>query len=416
MRRNFTLRLVTGLATTALLASILFSLPASASAGSGASTPQIEKVCGPVGAGFARCFAQKLLNPSTWRGTHLGKPVPAPTTSTPQGYWPTDLQNAYGLTSYSTSNATGVTVAIVDAYSNPYLATNLATYRSQFSLPGCTTSSGCLKIVNQSGGSKLPRANSGWGTEESLDVDMVSAICPNCKILVVEASSATFSNLGAAAVYAEQNAQVVSNSYGGSESSGEISYNGDYTSNSAVVVASSGDSGYGVEFPAAAPSVVAAGGTTLTRDTSVARGWTESVWSGAGSGCSAYEAIPVWQPRTSVCSMRTVADASADADPNTGVAVYDTYGQSGWMVVGGTSVASPVIASVFALGTTSVTTSLGSDAAKMLYSAPSGSLYPITSGSNGTCGDTYLCNAAYSLPSGYNGPTGNGTPSGIAAF
>nr|MDA8208688.1 S8 family serine peptidase [Actinomycetota bacterium] len=324
-------------------------------------------------------------------------------------------QDAYKLSAASSANGSGITVAIVDAYSDPYLASNLATYRSYFKLPGCGTSNGCLTIVNQSGGTKLPRANSGWGTEESLDVEMVSAICPECRILVVEASSNSMSNLAAAAAYAGSHAQVVSNSYGGSEFSTETSYDKYYSRTGVTYVASSGDNGYGVEYPAGSPDVVAAGGTTLTKSSS---GWSQTAWSGAGSGCSAYEPNPGWQPfLPSVCNgMRQVADTSAVADPNTGVAMYDTYGQSGWIVVGGTSVASPIIAGVFALANND----LGASAAGRIYATPTG-LSAITSGSNANNCSTYLCNAADSLSFGtqggtYNGITGAGTPNGISAF
>ncbi|MDA8398252.1 MAG: S53 family peptidase [Actinomycetota bacterium] len=397
----------------------LTAAPAGASPTKSAK-PSVANVCGPAKAGFARCFSQILLNPSTWRGQHARKPGPPPGggSTTPSGYSPADLQSAYNLASASSANGSGVTVAIVDAYSNPYLASNLATYRTYFGLPPCTTASGCLTIVNQAGGTKLPRGNSGWGTEEALDVEMVSAICPNCNVLVVEASSNSMSNLAAAAAYAGANAQVVSNSYGSSEFSAETSYDPSYSGKGVTFVASSGDNGYGVEYPAASPDVVAAGGTTLSGSST--SGWSQTAWSGAGSGCSAYEANPGWQPYTrTVCAdMRQVADTSAVADPNTGVAMYDTYGQSGWMVVGGTSVASPIIASVFALANND----LGSKAAKQLYSA-TGGLTTVNSGANAKNCTTYLCNASDSftgfITGGagvYNGPTGVGTPNGIAAF
>ena len=404
-------------AVIAIVATLLLSL---ATIGAAGATPKsypstsarFEKVCGAVGIGYARCLAETLVNPSTWEGSHA---KPSPTPSTIAGYYPSDLQSAYALTSASTNSGGSQTVAIVDAYNNPYLAANLQTYRTNFSLGSCTTSSGCLGIVNQSGGNKLPHNNSGWGTEESLDLDMVSAICPNCKILLVEASSNSLSNLATAAAYAAKHAQVVSNSYGGSEFSSETSFNSYYTSSNAVFVVSSGDSGYGVQFPAAAPNVVAAGGTTLTTSTD-ARGWTETAWSGAGSGCSAYESNPGWEPMASFCiTNRNVADVSADADPNTGVAMYDTYGQTGWIVVGGTSVASPIIASVYALNGNAST--LGAAAATSLYSS-SASLFRVTNGSNSTnCpANDYLCNAADSISPGYNGPTGNGTPNGTTSF
>ena len=240
---------------------------------------------------------------------------------------------------------------------------------------------------------------------------MVSAICPNCKILLVEANSASITDLATAAQYAAEHANVVSNSYGAAEFSGETSYDTYYHSKVPITV-SAGDSGYGVQYPAASRYVTAVGGTTLTGSTS--SGWTQTVWSGTGSGCSAYEQEPTWQPSTSLCSRRTVADTAAVANPNTGVAVYDSYGEPGWMVFGGTSVASPIIASIYALAGSTTTT------AQSLYG---GSLTPVTSGSNARRCTNYLCNAAdsiaypYASGSGwYNGPTGIGTPNGTSGF
>jgi len=206
---------------------------------------------------------------------------------------------------------------------------------------------------------------------------------------------------------------VVSNSYGGSESSSDPSYDSSYFNHSGhVITASSGDSGYGVQYPAASQYVTAVGGTTLKRDSST-RGWGETAWSSAGSGCSTYDAQPSWQGANaniaSVCAKRAVADVSADADPNTGVAVYDSYayqGQSGWLVFGGTSVASPIIASVYALAGNSATVTYGS----FPYSH-SASLNDVLSGSNGSCGNL-LCNAT----TGWDGPTGLGTPNGTGSF
>jgi subtilase family serine protease len=177
-----------------------------------------------------------------------------------------------------------------------------------------------------------------------------------------------------------------------------------------VITASSGDSGYGVEYPAASQYVTAVGGTSLSTSSN-SRGWTESVWStssteGAGSGCSAYDAKPTWQTDTG-CSDRTVADVSAVADPATGVAVYQTYGASGWAVYGGTSVASPLIAAVYADAGTPTVDYPAAD----LY-ANTSSLNDVTSGSTTSCSPAYLCTAE----TGYDGPTGLGTPNGLTAF
>jgi hypothetical protein len=200
---------------------------------------------------------------------------------------------------------------------------------------------------------------------------------------------------------------AISNSYGGSEFSGEANYESNYYRHPGIdVTVSSGDNGYGVEFPAASQYVEAVGGTTLNQSSTASRGWTETVWSGAGSGCSSYIAKPAWQS-DSGCSTRTVADVSAVADPNTGVSVYDSYayqGTSGWMVFGGTSVASPIVASVDARAGGASSPAYGSFSYRNL------SLFnDVTSGSNGSCG-SYLCQGVL----GYDGPTGNGTPAGFA--
>jgi len=281
-------------------------------------------------------------------------------------------------------------------------------YRAHYGLPACTTANGCFRKVNQTGvQGSYPRGNTGWAQEISLDVDMVSAVCPNCHILLVEATTNSFSNLGTAEnTAAALGASAISNSYGGGESSAETGYDSSYYNHPGVAITvSSGDSGYGVQYPAASPYVTAVGGTSLTTAGN-ARGWSETAWSGAGSGCSSYEPKPSWQT-DSGCSNRTVADVSADADPNTGVAVYDTYATSGWLVFGGTSVASPIIASVYALAGNQSTVGYGS----YPYGHTSG-LNDVTSGSNGSCAGSYLCTA---VP-GYDGPTGLGTPNTAAGF
>ncbi|MFJ1753307.1 putative Ig domain-containing protein [Kitasatospora sp. NPDC088134] len=330
---------------------------------------------------------------------------------TPSGYGPSDLASAYSLPS---SGGSGATVAIVDAQDDPNAESDLAAYRSQYGLPACTTANGCFKKVDQRGGGSYPTADSGWAGEISLDVDMVSAVCPNCHILLVEADSASMADLGAAVNEAVAlGAKYVSNSYGGSEDSTDTASDSSYFNHPGVAITvSSGDSGYGVEYPAASQYVTAVGGTTLNR-ASTARGWTEKVWgtssggNGAGSGCSGYDPKPSWQKDTG-CAKRTVADVSAVADPATGVAVYQTYGGSGWNVYGGTSASAPIIAAVYALAGTPAA---GTLPASYPY-ARTGSLNDVTSGANGSCSPSYLCAAG----SGYDGPTGLGTPNGTAAF
>lgn len=346
-------------------------------------------VCPGVFVGYARCHAIR---------------VDVGLATGPSGYNPADLQSAYKLP--SSTAGSGQTVAIVDAYDDPNAESDLGVYRSQFGLPACTTANGCFRKVNQSGGNTYPRGNKGWAEEISLDLDMVSAICPNCHILLVEATSNSFSNLAAAVDEAAKlGANEISNSYGGSEYSNEVSDQSHFNHPGIAITVSSGDSGYGVQFPAVSQYVTAVGGTTLNRATN-SRGWSETVWSGAGSGCSAYISKPSWQT-DSGCSRRTVADVAADADPNTGVSVYDTFRETGWLVFGGTSVASPIIASVYALAGNAGSITYGSYS----YSHTS-SLFDVTSGSNGSCGGSYLCTGEV----GYDGPTGNGTPDSTGGF
>jgi subtilase family serine protease len=331
--------------------------------------------------------------------------------ATPSGYGPADLRSAYNLP--STSAGAGQTVAIVDAYDDPNAEADLGVYRGHYGLPACTTANGCFRKVNQSGGTSYPNANGGWAEEISLDLDMVSAICPNCHILLVEASSSSIVNLGTAVNEAARlGANAISNSYGGNESRRDGKYDTSYFNHPGIAITvSSGDSGYGAEYPAASQYVTAVGGTSLSRN---GRGWTETAWNGSGSGCSAYDPRPSWQTAigsalTSVCSRRAIADVSADADPNTGVAVYDSFafqGYQGWLVFGGTSVASPIIASVYALAGNAASITYGS----YPYSHTHG-LNDVTSGSNGSCG-TLLCTAS----AGYDGPTGLGTPNGTSGF
>lgn len=344
--------------------------------------------------GTARCHSWIRVDAS-------GRPY---ATTGPSGYHPSDLQSAYGL---SATGGSSQTVAIVDAYDDPNAETDLAVYRSTFGLPACTTANGCFRKINQTGGTAYPRGSGSWAEEISLDLDMVSAICPGCHILLVEATSASLANLGTAVNTAAKTAGVVaiSNSYGGTEYSSETNDENTYYNHPGIAITvSSGDNGYGVEFPAASQYVTAVGGTSLKRS---GTGFVETAWSGAGSGCSKYIKKPSWQGDTG-CAQRTVADVSAIADPNTGVAVYDTYHvHPSWLIFGGTSVASPIIASVYALAGNASSVTYGS----YPYSHTS-SLTDVLSGSNGSCGSSYLCTAG----AGYDGPTGLGTPKGTGAF
>ncbi|HET8909551.1 MAG TPA: S53 family peptidase [Ktedonobacterales bacterium] len=334
--------------------------------------------------------------------------------SQPTGLGPSDIQAAYNL---SPTAGQGHTVAIVDAYDDPNAEADLAVFRQQYGLPACTSANGCFTKVNQKGhAAPLPSPDPGWGLEISLDLDAVSSTCPACKIVLVEANSASLVDLLNAVFTAQQlGANAISNSYSSAgEFSGERYFERYYRSVKVPFVVSTGDYGYGngaipiggIGYPSASQAAIAVGGTTLTRS-SDPRGWTESAWDGATSGCSAYIHKPGWQ-KDNLCSMRTVADVSAVADPRTGLGVYDTFYFDGWLQVGGTSLSAPIIASIYAMAGNGATLRYASD----LYNH-TGDLYDVITGANGTnCSGTYLCTA---VP-GYDGPTGLGTPHGIAGF
>ncbi|MFJ9891897.1 putative Ig domain-containing protein [Streptomyces sp. NPDC091280] len=366
-----------------------------------------EHLCATAAPGHAACFAQRRTDIKQ----KLAAAVHADAAAAVSGLSPANLHSAYALPS---TGGSGLTVAVVDAYNDPNAASDLATYRSNFGLSACTVASGCFKQVSQTGSTtSLPTNDSGWAGEEALDIDMVSAVCPNCNIILVEASSATDSDLGTAENEAVAlGAKFVSNSWGGSESSSQTSEDTSYFKHPGVAITvSSGDEAYGAEYPATSQYVTAVGGTALSTSSNT-RGWTESVWKtssteGTGSGCSAYDSKPSWQTDTG-CTKRMEADVSAVADPATGVAVYDTYGGSGWAVYGGTSASSPIIAGVYALAGAPGTSDYP---AKYPYSHTS-NLYDVTSGNNGSCSTAYFCTAE----TGYDGPTGWGTPDGTAAF
>ncbi|MER7148391.1 S53 family peptidase [Streptomyces xanthochromogenes] len=381
---------------------LLAAAPSATAQQAGDPASNVKPLCASQAAGTMHCLALERTDVKQHRGITAE--------AAPTGFGPADLQKAYNLPA---DGGSGQTVAIVDAQDDPNAESDLATYRSQYGLPACTTANGCFKKVDQNGGTNYPTADSGWAGEISLDVDMVSAVCPQCHILLVEATSANMDDLGAAVNRAvTMGAKFVSNSYGGSEDASDTTADSQYFNHPGVAITvSSGDSGYGVEYPAASQYVTAVGGTSLKQDSST-RGWSESVWGtsaggeGAGSGCSAYDPKPSWQ-KDSGCAKRAVADVSAVADPATGLAVYDSYQANGWNVYGGTSASSPIIAGVYALAGAPAG---GSTPSSFPY-AHTGSLNDVTTGANGSCSD-YLCKAG----AGYDGPTGLGTPNGTAAF
>jgi subtilase family serine protease len=403
------------LAIFAALAAIAAGVVASAGDAGG---PVLRPFCtaGPI-----RCMSSLRLD----------LPVVAQATAAHSGLGAQDLQQAYNLVSAAATRGGTQTVALVDAYDDPTIESDLATYRAYYGLPPCTTANGCFRKVNQDGEQgNYPLANPDWDPEIALDTEMVSAICPLCHILLVEANSADettvmsnpvqHSDLGASVDTAVNlGATEVSNSYGSAGPEPDQTFWDHYYDHPGVAItASSGDEDYGTIWPAASPYVTAVGGTELVADPATARGWSESVWGsalpgtlpneaqGGGSGCSLWEPKPAWQ-HDAGCSGRTVADVSAVAD---NIAIYDSSLEiGGWGVVAGTSVSSPIIASVYALA---------GNAKSVVYgSYPYGHtshLNDVVEGSNFTpssvCG--YLCTAE----PGYDGPTGNGTPNGIGGF
>jgi len=302
--------------------------------------------------------------------------------SAPTGLGPATIKSAYGFTTSSTAGA-GRTVAIVDAYDDPSAESDLAVFSGQYGLPACTTANGCFQKVDQRGGTRYPRKDSGWALEISLDIQWAHAIAPGAKILLVESDSNSFANLLAAEDYAKTHAGYVSNSWGGSEFSGETGYDSHFAQSGVSFFVSSGDAGLPAEYPSASPKVISVGGTTLHFDGNGAFTG-ETGWSSGGGGCSSVETAAPAQSgfggyaQVGCSGKRATPDVSLDADPASGVAVYDTtryQGQSGWFTVGGTSASSPMWAGRAAVAGTTV------DSAYVYGSSIT--FRDITSGNNG---------------------------------
>jgi hypothetical protein len=309
-------------------------------------------------------------------------------------YCASDLQAAYGLIQFVRNGGRGAAVGIVDAYGYPSAASDLAVYRKRMGLPACASSTGCLKIANQAGrAGPLPKPNTGaddWRADEALDLDMVSAICPNCRIVLVQANSNKNADLAAAVEAAVAlGAVAISNSYSGAETTG-----GDaaYRRGGRAIVASAGDGGTGAQAPCSFASVVCVGGTSLFA-TSSGRGWSEHAWADTASGCSAYVGRPSWQ-HFKGCATRSEVDVSAVADPSTGVAVYDSAA-GGWEQMGGTSIGASIVAALFALGPSAAR----ANAPQWIWRHGRGAY-------------RHLAGAA----GAYEGPTGWGTPQGVTGF
>jgi subtilase family serine protease len=375
-------------------------------------------VCADRSDGTFSCAAHVIVD---GHGKPAFVPQPKRGAQAKAPYGPAQFLGAYNLT--GRANSGPPIIAIVDAFDHPTISEDLAVYSNQYGLPplpdcprrGITSSAvPCFQKVDQKGGQHYPKPNSGWALEIDLDVQIAHAICQNCSILLVEADDNSYANMMAAENFAvTSGAAVVSNSWSSGEFSAETFLDPYFAYQGVAVLFASGDSGYGPQYPAASQYATAVGGTTLllNPDNSYK---SEAAWVGAGSGCSLYEAKPPWQPDTG-CPNRTIADVAAVADPATGAAVYSSQFRStpGWFQVGGTSLATPLVAAIYALSGNLPPNVWGSE---LPYMNPL-SLHDVTSGSNGSCGallDTtyYLCHGV----TGYDGPTGLGTPNGTGAF
>ena len=368
--------------------------------------PKVVASCDQkVEPGFFTCFAQRRADLG-FRSRALG---------VPEGFGPADLASAYKLPTATAGR--GQRVYIVDAYDDPTAEADLAVYRKQFGLEPCTTDNGCFQKLNQHGKpSPLPAPSSSWSGEISLDLDMVSAICPNCGITLIESDSPSDDLLAAVKTAERLGAKFVSMSWGGPESGNLAQLDKQYFNPRGIVyAASTGDYDYdaGVSYPASSTATTAIGGTSLVKGGS-GRGWSETVWNnepghGTGSGCSAEITKPAWQSviPTTVCPKRAIADISAVADPATGVAVYQTTGGNGWAVYGGTSAAAPIVAATYALAGDP---SPSSHPASYPYGRTA-NLNDVVQGNNGECTPAPLCTAQ----PGWDGPTGLGTPNGLRA-
>jgi subtilase family serine protease len=400
MDRRVRERLVVIRRVAAAAATLAIALSAAGAPANAAASSPFRAVCGPSAPGVAQCFA--VVSSSPARAAHG---------TTPAGYGPADLESAYRL---PVTHGGGQTIAIVDATDDPTAESDLAVYRTMFGLPPCTSANRCFAKLNQQGRrGPYPAADPGWGIEISLDLDMVSAACPLCHIVLVESNTPFLQDLGIAENTAvARGVAAISNSYGLPEFNGMQTFARYYDHPGTTILVSSGDFGFGpANFPAVLSSVIAVGGTTLSTSANV-RGWSETAWFGSASGCSAYIAKPSWQ-NDRHCFMRTVADVSADADPSPGLAVYDTSIppgfdglNPGWIVVGGTSASSPFVAGVVGLAGNGSSITPG-----FLYQHRH-DFFDVVGGSNGFCGGDYLCNAVR----GYDGPTGLGTPHGAAGL
>ncbi len=368
-------------------------------------------VCPPAKPGEARCTGLVKTDDA-------GKPLALASPADIQwwdiqGFWgAADLASAYSIPTYFGSNAT--VAIILGAFDDPDAESDLADYRAAYGLPPCASATGCFRKISPTGSTTaLPPVNTSASQETSIDLDMASAGCPSCNLILVEADDMTSANLGIAIDKAVAlGATAVSMSFALPEFSGETSFDSHFNRPGVGFFASSGDSGFFKPFanayPAVSPFVTAVGGTVLNETalegSAAPRGWTETAWSGSGSGCSEFEAKPSFQFDT-LCARRTIADVSAVAE---NVLIRDSYAagppSAGWALAGGTSASTPLVAAIYAL------TGRAAAGPAFSYTATVGVFNDVTSGSNGSCSGSALCTAGPN----YDAPTGQGTPNGAA--
>ena len=367
------------------------------------TSPSFRAACAPAPIGSATCEATVRFGTS---GLVAGAVRNQATKAAgPAGYGPADIRSAYHLP----AAGAGRTVAIVDGYDDPTAASDLAKYRTRYHLPACTTHNGCLHIVNQDGGSSLPQTNAAWSTEISLDLDMVSATCARCRILLVEATTSSMANLATAVDYAAtQHVAAISNSYSGADTAQVAAYNHP----GIAITAATGDTSSSIGAPASFDTVIAVGGTTLQRARN-ARGWIEKPWASSNRGCSTLNGKPSWQSAVTHCAGKAAADVSAVANPKQGVAIYDStidQGVAGWQISGGTSAATAIIAGVYAMSA-----HLSRYPAAYTW-AHASRLHDVAATRAGSCQGATAQHAPCDTRAGWNASTGLGSPDGLSGF
>ncbi len=348
--------------------------------------------CAPAPLGYSTCLVHVLRSRPAQHGRSGAHGDPK---SAPNGLSPHEVATAYG---FATTGGSGSTLAVVDAYGDPAITADLDAFSSQYGLRPCTTSDKCLTKVNQVGGTKTataPHRTTGWALETSLDVEWAHALAPNADVLLVEATSNDDTDLLAAVRYAATKAQYVTMAWGGTEFAGETTLDAAFANPNVSYFAAAGDSASELSYPATSPDVVAVGGTTLTVTAATGAWKSETAWATAGGGCSKYEraappqaAYPTYDQQGASCSgKRAVPDLSLDANPSDGVAVYDTEGYAGWLVVGGTSASTDMVAAHAA--------ETGEHVDATLVYGGTMKLYNVTTGSNG-----HPCEKGYNLCAG----------------